>query len=74
MYDRYIRRKEHQQKDDEIFEFIDLEWCQTANEPNFNGLSEFQKRIMKPMCGEDGKVQFESFLTLVIRLANMCIK
>lgn len=25
MYDRYIRRKEHQQKDDEIFEFIDLE-------------------------------------------------
>jgi hypothetical protein len=25
MYDRYIRRKEHQQKDDDIFEFIDLE-------------------------------------------------
>lgn len=25
MYDRYIRRKEHQQKDDEIFELIDLE-------------------------------------------------
>ena len=25
MYDRYIRRKEHQQKEDEIFEFIDLE-------------------------------------------------
>jgi hypothetical protein len=25
MYDRYIRRKEHQQKDYEIFEFIDLE-------------------------------------------------
>ena len=29
---------------------------------------------MKPMCGEDGKVMFEYFLTLVIRLANMYIK